>query len=119
MNEITQQQRGFSVSKFPDYSTLTTNPYDEALQDNTRTPPPEAAAFRIDWPAWLRTRTDRDRRIIHDMALSEQTKTLARRHGITPGRVSQLRREYCQDWTQFCDDGERGAEHLDRAATRA
>jgi hypothetical protein len=60
--------------------------------------------FRLDWPAWLRTRTDRDRRIIGAMALSERTQALARMFGLSPGRVSQLRREFHADWEQFCAD---------------
>ena len=104
LNEFTQRQQHFTVCKLPDFSTLSDNPLAEALQDNTRTPPPDAAAFRIDWPAWLRTRTQRDRRIIHDMAMSERTDLLARKFGISPGRVSQLRREYCEDWNRFCGE---------------
>src|SRR3954447_12378138 len=29
--------------------------FEERLRDNTVTPPPEQAAFRIDYPAWLKT----------------------------------------------------------------
>lgn len=96
-----QQRHGFTVDKLPDISTLSDNPYSEPLADNTRTPPPEAAAFRIDWPAWLRTRTRRDRRVIRDMALGERTKHLAHKHKLSPARISQLRREYAEDWQRF------------------
>jgi hypothetical protein len=71
------------------------------LHENTVTPPDEQAAFRIDFPDWLTTRTERDRRIISDMAVGEKTMHLARRFGISPARVSQLRREYHNDWRQF------------------
>jgi hypothetical protein len=104
LNERNQQRRGFTVSKLPDFSTLSTNPLVEALADNTRTPPPDAAAFRIDWPAWLRTRTRRDRRIIRDMMANERTMDLAQKFKISPARVSQLRREFCEDWNRFCSD---------------
>jgi hypothetical protein len=46
MNEQTQQRRGFSVSKLPDFSTLNTNPLAEALTDNTVSPVPDQVAFR-------------------------------------------------------------------------
>lgn len=95
-----QQRYGFCVSKLPDISTLSDNPYSEALADKTRTPPTDAAAFRIDWPAWLRTRTRRDHRVIRDMALGERTKVLARKHRLSPARISQSRR----DWGRFTDD---------------
>ena len=67
---------------------------------------PDQVSFRLDWPAWLSTRTERDRRIIADMALSEQTKELAEKYGMSPGRISQLRRQYQDDWCLFCDDKE-------------
>ena len=76
--------------------------FEERLRDNSMTPPPDAAAFRIDFPSWLKTRTDRDRRIIEDMMQDERTLDLARKHGISPGRVSQLRREFMDDWNRFC-----------------
>lgn len=98
-----QRRHGFSVNRLPDISTLSDNPYAEALHDNTRTPPPDAAAFRIDWPAWLRRRTHRDRRVIRDMAVGERTKVLARKHRLSPGRISQLRREYAEDWNRFTE----------------
>jgi len=75
--------------------------YEERLQDNTATPPPDAAAFRIDFPDWLGTRTSRDRKIIARMVLDERTQDLSRRFGVSPGRISQLRREYHEDWQRF------------------
>ena len=76
--------------------------FEERLRDNAVTPPPDAAAFRIDFPDWLRTRTDRDRRLIEGLMRDERTLDLASRHGLSPSRVSQLRREFWQDWEHFC-----------------
>jgi hypothetical protein len=78
--------------------------FEQRLADNTRTPPADQAAFRIDFKSWLATRTDRDRRIIEDMAVGERTQDLARKHGVSQGRVSQLRREFHADWMSFCSD---------------
>lgn len=106
LSPIAQQRHQFTVSKLPDISMLSTNPLEEALIDNTRSPVPDQVQFRIDWPDWLRTRTQRDRRIIHDMAVGERTMHLARRFGISPARVSQLRRQYRDDWRQFTGEAE-------------
>jgi hypothetical protein len=38
------------------------------------------------------------------MAAGEGTQHVARRFGLSPSRVSQMRREYSRDWRQFCDD---------------
>ena len=103
LSEIAQQRHGFYVGKLPDFSNLFENPLAEALIDNTRSPVPEQVQFRLDFPSWLRTRTDRDRRIIGDMMIGQRTLDLSKKYGISPGRVSQLRREFHDDWLRFCD----------------
>jgi hypothetical protein len=90
------------VAKLPDCSALDGSPLGEALHDNTQTPPDEQCAFRIDFPAWRASRTERDRRILDDLMLGERALDVAARHGLSPGRVSQLRRELHDDWELFC-----------------
>jgi hypothetical protein len=99
-----QRRHGFVVTKLPDVSTLHGSPLDEALRDNTRSEVPEQVAFRLDFPAWRLTRTDRDRRVIDDMMAGEGTMALADRYGLSPARVSQLRREFHADWQTFCGE---------------
>jgi hypothetical protein len=65
---------------------------------------PEQVQFRIDFPAWLGTLRERKRRIALDMALGHKTRDLADLHGLTQGRISQLRREYLLDWRRFTGD---------------
>lgn len=101
MSKTAQRRHGFSVGKLPDYSTLGTNPLQAALMDNRQTPPPDAAAFRIDFPTWLAKWSDRDRRMILDLAQGERTLDVSRKYGISAGRVSQRRREYLADWERF------------------
>ncbi len=103
-NERTQQKRGFVVGKLPDFSTLDTNPLQEALTDNTVSPVIDQVQFRCDFPLWTRTRCHRDRRLIHDMATGERTKVLAHRFGLSQARVSQLRRDFKEDYDRFCDN---------------
>ena len=97
-----QQRKGFAVCKLPDCSTLDGSPLEEALHDNTKSPPDEQCAFRIDFPAWRASRTERDRRVLDDLMLGERTLDVAGKHGLSPGRVSQLRREFHDDWELFC-----------------
>jgi hypothetical protein len=73
----------------------------ERLHDNRKTPVPEQVAFRCDFPDWLSHRTDRDQQIILDMLQEESTSALARKYGVSSARISQLRREYHQDWRAF------------------
>jgi hypothetical protein len=104
LSPVAQARHGFVIVKLPDHEMLSSNPLTLALQDNRRTPVPDAVAFRHDFPLWLSTLGDRNRRIAEDMMLGERTLDLAGRHGISPARVSQLRREFRQDWKRFCGD---------------
>jgi hypothetical protein len=104
MNGHGQHRHGFTVEKLPDVSTLCGNSLTEALMDNTMTPPPAAAAFRVDFPRWLGSLSERDRRLAQQLMLGESTLAAARRFRISPARVSQLRRELCEDWARFHGD---------------
>lgn len=103
MNELTQARQGFTVGTLPTRSTLEANPLFEALQDNRQTPPDEQAAFRLDFPAWQHTRTERDRRVITKLAMGERTGRVAEMFGLSPARVSQLRSDFKADWERFCN----------------
>jgi hypothetical protein len=117
LSERAQQRHDFSVGGLP-HSTATNhenlygNPhgqrqldaFEERLQDNTITPIPDQAAFRIDWPAWLKTRCKRDRHMIREMAKGERTQDLAKRFQLSQARISQLRREFHEDWDRFTAD---------------
>jgi hypothetical protein len=109
-----QKRHGFRVESLPTstrtgHDQLYAAPHgqqvldavEERLRDNAITPVPEQVAFRLDWPAWLATRTERDRRIVDRLALGEGTGEVAREFGVSPGRVSQLRREFHEDWERF------------------
>jgi hypothetical protein len=104
LSPLAQARHGFVVENLPDRETLSSNPLTLALQDNRRTPVADAVAFRHDFPLWLSTLGDRNRRIVEDMILGERTLDLADRHGISPARVSQLRREFRRGWKIFCGD---------------
>lgn len=84
--------------------TLTTmhgNIIDDAVCDNTQTPPPDAAAFRIDFPRWLTSLSERNRRLAGDLMVGGETLAVARKFGVSPARVSQLRQQFHHDWQRF------------------
>jgi hypothetical protein len=76
----------------------------EALRDNSQTPVPEQVSFRLDFPAWLRRRGRRDRRLVQALLRGGRTREVSRLFGLTPARVSQLRRELHADWARFTAD---------------
>jgi hypothetical protein len=97
-----QRHHNFTVSKLVEVSTLSgNNPIEEALQDNTVSPVPDQVAFRCDFPRWLASLDERRHRIAEDLMLGERTFDVANKHGISPARVSQLRREFMEDWDRF------------------
>jgi hypothetical protein len=117
MSERAPRLHGFTVGRLPASSSashehLYADPHgqrrhdawEERLRDNAATPPDVQAAFRIDFTAWLRRLTPRQRRIIRAMAMNERTTDLAREFDLSPGRISQLRRELHDDWVAFCGD---------------
>jgi hypothetical protein len=106
LSPLTQQRRGFTLAKLPDHATLYSNPLDEALHDNTVSPVSDQVAFRLDFPAWLGSLGQRNRQVAEDLMMGERTLDVAHKYGLCAARVSQLRREFQQDWKRFCDDGE-------------
>ena len=115
LNPAAQRRHGFKVEPLPSsirtgHEHLYASPqgqelhdaFEERLRDNTVTPILDQVQFRIDWPAWLATLTGRERRMIAAMAQNDRTKDLSRRFEVSPGRISQMRREFHDAWQRFC-----------------
>ena len=82
-------------------------PWKEQLVDNLRTPVPDQAAFRIDFPEWRCTLSTRDQRIVDDLAAGERTSDVARKFGVSDSRISQMRGQLKKSWEAFVgDDGD-------------
>ena len=71
------------------------------LTASGRTGVPDLVAFKVDFDHWFSMFTRRDQKIITALASGERTKAVADRFGISPARVSQLRRRYEQQWLVF------------------
>lgn len=99
-----QRLHGFGLVPIPSSPSRADELLEEALADNTRTPVPDQAAFRHDWPLWRRTRARRERRLLDDLMQGEKTKDVARKYGLSPARISQLRRQFHGDWQRFCGE---------------
>jgi hypothetical protein len=114
MSPRAQRNKGFTVESLPSstcqsHEEFYASPHgqdrmdavEERLRDNTQSPIPDQAAFRIDYPAWLKQLERRKRKIVKDMVLDLGTMELAAKHKLSPGRISQMRREFFQDWHRF------------------
>lgn len=97
LSRYAQQKNGFHVERL-DRQDQKTGQWAEAVVEDYRTPVPDQAAFRIDFPAWLSMQTDRDRQIAEALAMGERSKEVARRYRVSPGRISQIRRSLHDSW---------------------
>jgi hypothetical protein len=113
LSPVAQARHGFAVAPLPNGSSMCGNVFDESLADNTQTPPEEQAAFRLDFPRWRLRQCERNRLVLDDLMLGERPLDVARRHNLSPSRISQMRREFHDDWMSFC--GEQSQPH-DRTA---
>jgi hypothetical protein len=106
-----QRKHGFTVERLPNSTRVSheslygnaagqrnLDVYEERLADNTVTPPPDQAAFRIDWPLFLKTLPRRDRQLAKFLSLGHSNQQAAEKFGLSQGRVSQLRKQWCREW---------------------
>jgi hypothetical protein len=106
LSPVARVRHGVSVTRLPDHDRAhDRHPLPaalaEALADNTKSAVPEQAAFRVDFPRWRSSLRRRDRRVLDALAAGERTADAAKRFKISPGRISQLRREFEEGWEQF------------------
>jgi hypothetical protein len=81
-----------------------TDKWREILLEDHTAGPAETVAARLDFDAWLKTLSRRDRQLAESLAVGETTGRAARIFRISAARVSQLRRELCESWHKFVSD---------------
>ena len=98
-----QKRQGICVESFntPLSSDGKTAGWKQIAIASRRTKIPELAAFRIDFSAWLKSFTCRDRRIIAALVRGDRTFEVAEKFAVTEGRITQLRRRFEHDWAVF------------------
>src|SRR6185312_5412923 len=100
LSTYSQRKHGFTVTRLQ-RADETERTWKEILVEDPSCTPAELAASRLDFDAWLRRLQRRKRRIALTLAAGETTCGTARKFRVTPGRVSQLRRELADNWDQF------------------
>ena len=99
-SEYAQRRRTF-VLKTLDLFDHDRQEWKEVLVEDRHAGPADTAASRLDFADWLRLLPRRLRRIAETLATGETTKKAAKRFHVSPGRISQLRRELNQNWQDF------------------
>lgn len=85
------------LDKPPRDSELLTDVVDDSRN------PADVAQLRLDFIAWLDVLTERERVMLTAFLNGERTSDLSAQYGISPARVSQIRRELVEHWAVFTD----------------
>jgi hypothetical protein len=91
---------GFQVERLHNYSKRQDRWIDMLVEDKRASVVDQVAA-RMDVRAWLALLSRRMRQIAMDLASGYSTSEVARKQGVTAGRISQLRRTLEESWTDF------------------
>jgi DNA-binding NarL/FixJ family response regulator len=73
----------------------------DTLAEDKHASVPDLVAAKLDVRAWFATLTQRMKEIAKDLACGYSTSEVARKYGVTAGRVSQLRRSLEESWGAF------------------
>jgi hypothetical protein len=95
-----QQRNDFRIERFSHSESKCDDWRDITVESRLATPA-EVATTRLDFEAWLASLTKRNRGIAVRLAIGDSTQSVARRFKISPGRISQLRRELHAAWQVF------------------
>ncbi len=98
-----RRRKGVSVTSLDRYDQRDEQ-WKEIVVESKNAGPAEIASIRIDFADWLRSLKPKQRRIAKTLATGETTKAAAKKCHVSPGRVSQLRRELMDNWQAFIAD---------------
>ena len=95
-----QITKGIKVGRL-DHFDEESQEWKEIIVEDRKAGPADTACCRIDFGDWLASLSRRHRKIAMILAMGESTKRVARRFRVSPGRISQIRRELLDAWNRF------------------
>jgi uncharacterized protein YicC (UPF0701 family) len=102
-SEYAQRSKRFTVERLDKFDERK-GEWKEVLVEDRHAGPADTAAARIDIGEWFNRLPKHKRRIAKTLATGETTKTTARKFNVSPGRISQTRRELQKAWQEFQGD---------------
>jgi hypothetical protein len=109
MSDHARRRHGFRVlslsNHYPSRDGRSVSTIADHLRESTlRSPVYEAAAFRVDFPQFLTTLSQRDRAMALFLAVGNRAKAAASHFGLSAARISQLRHKWQRAWLRFQSD---------------
>lgn len=98
-----QQKKNLVLQRLDQYDSQE-QAWAEILIEDKHCGPAETAIVRIDFSTWLEFLPRRLRKIATFLASGETTTAASKRFRLSPGRISQLRRELYLAWHRFQGD---------------
>ena len=77
------------------------NKWIDTLVEDKRARVPDQVAAKMDVGDWFATLTKRMKQIARDLAFGFSTSEVAKKYGVTAGRISQMRRLLEESWEEF------------------
>ncbi|MFL6544936.1 MAG: hypothetical protein ACJ8LM_07090 [Candidatus Udaeobacter sp.] len=94
LSRFAQLSRGFGVQHAQ-------GSWIESFIEDRRAPVLEVVAIRIDFRSWFGTLSNRMKQVAEDLAHGFSTSEVAKKHLISAGRVSQMRRTLAESWSTY------------------
>lgn len=104
LSRLAQRRRGFRLLGLDSVVRRHGQEWESALVENGTITPADLAASRIDFREWMGRMKHRRREIAQTLAAGYRTEEVAEIFQLSPGRVSQLRREFEASWREFQRD---------------
>ncbi len=98
-----QQRKNITVERLDKFDSVE-GEWQEILVEDHRAGPADIARARLDFAAFLRALPAKVRRIAKFLSRGETTTATARKFGLSPARISQLRQELKRAWHRFVGD---------------
>jgi DNA-binding CsgD family transcriptional regulator len=100
LSRYARVKKGFQIERLHNYNARQDRWIDMLVEDKRASVADQVAA-KLDVGAWFGTLTQRMKQIARDLAYGFSTSEVAKKHGVTPGRISQLRRALEESWATF------------------
>ena len=94
LSRYAQIGNGIHIERHPD-------DWIDTLAEDKRAPVPDQVAAKMDVSAWFASLTKRMKEVAKDLAFGCSTSDVAKKHGVSAGRISQMRRMLEASWAAF------------------